>query len=88
MPLYKVRTPKKEGHLRNANPIVGYQLRSHGSAGIAGLVAAALRLVRLWRHRARDRALLAAFDDRMLRDIGVTRADVTREIDKPFWREW
>jgi uncharacterized protein YjiS (DUF1127 family) len=74
--------------LRNANLTVGYPPRSHGSAGIVEHVAAALRLVRLWRRRVRDRALLAAFDDRMLRDIGVTRADVTREIDKPFWREW
>ena len=73
--------------MRNANFTVGYPLRSPGSAGIAGGVAAALRLVRLWRRRARDRALLAAFDNRMLRDVGVTRAEVTREIDKPFWRE-
>jgi len=46
-----------------------------------------VRLIRLWRQRARDRALLARFDGRMLRDIGLTPADVMREINRPFWRE-
>ena len=45
-----------------------------------------LATLREWRRRSRDRAELARFDERMLRDIGVTRADVWREINKPFWR--
>ena len=44
-------------------------------------------LLREWRRRSRDRAALAAFDDRMLRDIGVTRVDALYEINKPFWRK-
>jgi len=40
-----------------------------------------------WQRRRRDRAVLATFDDRMLRDIGLTRTDVLAEIDKPFWRK-
>ena len=40
-----------------------------------------------WRRRSRDRAELARFDERMLSDIGITRADVWREINKPFWRK-
>ena len=43
--------------------------------------------LREWRQRSRERAQLAALDDRMLRDIGVTRCDVWREINKPFWRK-
>ena len=39
-----------------------------------------------WRRRSRERAELARLDDRMLRDIGVTRGDVWQEINKPFWR--
>jgi len=57
-----------------------------GSTAIAGRMTAAVRLVRRWRQRARDRALLARFDDRMLRDIGQTPADVMREINRSFWR--
>jgi uncharacterized protein YjiS (DUF1127 family) len=40
----------------------------------------------LWRERARSRRLLAAFDDRMLADIGVERATALHESEKPFWR--
>lgn len=43
--------------------------------------------VRLWRQRKRTRQLLAAFDDRMLKDIGITRCELQREITKPFWRQ-
>jgi uncharacterized protein YjiS (DUF1127 family) len=39
-----------------------------------------------WRRRSRERAELAKLDDRMLRDIGITRGDVWDEINKPFWR--
>ena len=60
---------------------------AHGANAIAAHVTAAILLARLWRQRARDRALLARFDGRMLRDIGLTPADVMREINRPFWRE-
>jgi uncharacterized protein YjiS (DUF1127 family) len=40
-----------------------------------------------WRRRTRERAELAALDDRMLKDIGLTRADAEFLSDKPFWRE-
>ena len=43
--------------------------------------------LREWRRRARDRACLAELDDRMLRDIGITRTDAEFLINKPFWRE-
>jgi uncharacterized protein YjiS (DUF1127 family) len=39
-----------------------------------------------WRERARSRRLLLQLDDRMLRDVGLSRADVARECDKYFWQ--
>jgi uncharacterized protein YjiS (DUF1127 family) len=39
-----------------------------------------------WAERSRQRRQLATFDDHMLRDIGVSRADVMAETGKPFWR--
>jgi len=30
--------------------------------------------------------MLAGLNDRMLADIGLDRAMIGREIDKPFWR--
>ena len=46
-----------------------------------------LATLREWRRRARDRADLAGLDNRMLTDIGLTRADADFLINKPFWRE-
>jgi uncharacterized protein YjiS (DUF1127 family) len=40
-----------------------------------------------WRRRAKSRADLAALDDRMLADIGVTRAEAEFLSNKPFWRK-
>ena len=36
--------------------------------------------------RAQQRRALLSLDDRMLKDIGLTRADVDGECRKPFWR--
>jgi len=46
-----------------------------------------IALLRLWRRRSRERKALARFDERLLKDIGLTRADAEFLINKPFWRE-
>jgi uncharacterized protein YjiS (DUF1127 family) len=33
-----------------------------------------------------EREVLRSLDDRMLRDVGISRADVERELNKPFWQ--
>jgi uncharacterized protein YjiS (DUF1127 family) len=38
-----------------------------------------------WQRRARSRRELEAFSDATLRDIGITRCDAHREMNKPFW---
>lgn len=59
---------------RTSRPGIGAMLRRLG------------RGVAAWQERARMRRGLAAMDDRLLRDIGLTRAQAHREYDKPFWR--
>jgi uncharacterized protein YjiS (DUF1127 family) len=49
-------------------------------------LADAVGLVLLWMERGRQRRSLAALDDRQLRDLGLTRADVQLECAKPMWR--
>jgi uncharacterized protein YjiS (DUF1127 family) len=46
----------------------------------------AVDVVLTWRERARTRRQLLAFDDRLLKDIGITRLDARSEAEKPFWR--
>jgi uncharacterized protein YjiS (DUF1127 family) len=43
-------------------------------------------LVLGWHERACQRRALLGLDDRMLRDIGVSRAAAMAESQKPFWR--
>ena len=65
-------------------PRVGWRRARYAPASVARRVLWALRE---WRRRARDRSQLAQLDDRMLRDIGLIRADAEFLINKPFWRE-
>jgi uncharacterized protein YjiS (DUF1127 family) len=39
-----------------------------------------------WLERVHQRRQLAQLSDHMLKDIGLTRADVEAELSKPFWR--
>ena len=39
-----------------------------------------------WHERSAQRHRLMGLDDRMLRDIGLTRSDVVREFMKAPWR--
>ncbi|HYD70688.1 DUF1127 domain-containing protein [Azospirillum sp.] len=40
----------------------------------------------VWHQRMVTRHELAQLDERMLRDIGISRLDVEGEVSKPFWR--
>lgn len=40
-----------------------------------------------WLERAAQRRRLSQLDDRMLKDIGVGRADAERESSKWFWQD-
>ncbi len=62
-------------------------IRQDSAGSIARHLSRLRTLLRLWRQRRRGRAALASFDDRMLRDIGITRMEAHYEINKPFWRE-
>ena len=52
-----------------------------------GSWVALLRYLVTWLERARQRHALRALDDWVLKDIGLSRADVMREGDKPFWQD-
>jgi uncharacterized protein YjiS (DUF1127 family) len=42
-------------------------------------------LLLTWHERSRQRHQLQRLSDHMLRDIGLSRADVLAETTKPFW---
>ena len=86
---------------RSMIPTTGVALRARdaerdagGASATGGAVLRRLdrgidRLVEklfVWQRRLADRRALESLDDRMLRDIGLSRADVFVESRKPFWR--
>ncbi len=56
---------------------------SHPTLTLAAIVKFVAAAHLRWQQRNR----LVDLDDRMLRDMGVTRGDVFRETQKPVWRD-
>ncbi len=58
------------------------------SAGkrIASLLVATWDKLLLWQYRAQERHNLARLDERMMKDMGISAADIERELSKPFWK--
>lgn len=54
--------------------------------GFTAIVRRALDTLTKWQERADGRRALLSLDERMLKDIGISRADAVHEADKPFWR--
>ena len=56
-----------------------------GSRSLATRLTALLNLLATWMERRRQRLSLDRLGDTLLRDIGLSRADVEGEVNKPFW---
>ena len=55
-------------------------------ARLARRPLAILETLLVWQERDQQRRHLAALDDRLLSDMGMSRADAVREAAMPFWR--
>ena len=75
--MYRYTTNDKSGSI---------QTRPMGRKVQMGLVSRVVDLMLTWSDRMRQRRHLAELDDRLLQDIGVSRADIENEISRPFWR--
>ncbi len=70
----------------NANDKSGsYFVRPSRTKVDSGLVTRLFDQVFTWLDRARQRRHLAELDDRLLRDIGLSRVEVEQEISRRFW---
>jgi len=71
----------------NANDKSGsYFIRPARTAADRGLVTRLFDQLVGWLERARQRRHLGELDDRLLRDIGLSRAEVENELSRPFWQ--
>lgn len=55
-------------------------------SSIENLLLTITDTVYAWQKRVNDRQNLRAMDQHLLADMGLDRADVSREIAKPFWQ--
>ena len=46
-----------------------------------------LRQLRRWAELARERRQLAMLSDGALKDLGLSRADIYQETERPFWHD-
>ncbi len=63
--------------------------KSWTSTGVSLLLSDLARIVDIftaWQRRSTQRTALRDLDVRLLRDCGLSRVQVLREINKPFWR--
>jgi uncharacterized protein YjiS (DUF1127 family) len=51
-----------------------------------GFFARVIKMLTLWRERSAQRQALAGLSEYQLHDIGLSRSQVSYEIEKPFWR--
>ena len=72
------------------NDQIRFQSTSSRAASLGVALGAGLGwlwvLVWMWIARSRQRRTLADLDDRLLRDIAVSRKAAAHEAAKPFWR--
>lgn len=62
-------------------------LQANGRRSFTGILRAAWAQLGRWHALYRQRQQLAAMSDEMLKDIGLSRADIQMEVSRPFWDE-
>jgi len=85
------------GRKLTPSPLEVHQMKSHAeflkasylpngrSASFASLLLAYWQRLGRWHALYRQRRQLAALSDHMLKDLGLSRADIETEANRPFW---
>jgi uncharacterized protein YjiS (DUF1127 family) len=71
----------------NCNACFDHKVEHHSlAARLSNLLVRVFDVFNKGIERQRTRHHLAMLDDHMLHDIGLSRAEIEQELDKPFWR--
>ncbi|MFH1804551.1 MAG: DUF1127 domain-containing protein [Pseudomonadota bacterium] len=64
------------------------QMRKSGRIVIASIVTFLVAALYHWQKKSRDLSMMSRLDDRMLKDIGMTRADLDGELSRSLWSDF
>ncbi len=67
---------------KHASPLGAGFLRGQ----VMAPMARGIEILLMWQRRANERHAMLHLDDKVLRDLGLSRSEVIRESRKPFWR--
>ena len=70
----------------NTTPNIWKTWITAGFVLLAADVARVIDTLKVWQQRETSRKTMAYMDDRLLRNMGISREDAARESEKPFWR--
>lgn len=76
--------PYGTGPVERAGSTIGRVIDQLVAVSAAGAMAVVLKLL-AWQRASRERMHLASLPNEILKDVGLTRADVEAEIRKPLW---
>ncbi|WP_341705586.1 DUF1127 domain-containing protein [Ferrovibrio sp.] len=76
--------PYGSGPVERAGSTIGRVIDQLVAVSAEGAMAAVLKLLDLQR-KARERSHLAALPDDILKDVGLSRADIEAELNRPLW---
>lgn len=76
--------PYGSGPVERAGSTIGRVIDRVVAVSAKGATGAVLMLLD-WQRDARERAHLATLPCEILKDVGLTRADVEAQIQKPLW---
>lgn len=75
--------------MKGQDGFIGTSHQTHVNAAVhhESWLAAAWHRIRRWEQLAYEREQLARMSDEMLKDIGLSRADVEQESERHFWED-
>ena len=76
----------KDGNSHHAPTLSWGEWLSEGKRLVAKEAHKTFTVLLEWQRRMAARYMMIEMEERILRDIGITREDVLKEAQKPFWK--
>ena len=75
-----------QARIETPTPVMGCPRDATGQPPVRTAFLGLLTILASWQERWAQRRALETLDDRAMRDLALSRADIHREASKPFWK--